>query len=281
MPRYGRVALGGTFDRLHLGHEALLGAAFQVGRHVAIGLTTAAYLTRTRKALGGRILSEGRRRRTLARWLRARYPRRRWTVVRLDTPFGRAVEEGIDALVVSADTVPGGRAVNRERRRLGRRSVPLVVVPIALADDLGPVSSSRIRRGEIDRRGRRLQPLTIRLHADPVDRQAARAAIRSAFPRARVVERRARPRLPRASGPRRRGTTRRPRGDGLELEVSSRRRTGWVVVLQGVGVRNGPATLRGHRPSDLTRGLREWLSPSRARASAGRDRRASGPGRAR
>lgn len=187
MPRYGRVVLGGTFDRLHVGHEALLARAFGAGRAVAIGLTTDGYLDRHPKPGARRIAPFRARRAALARWLRSRYPARRWTIAPLENPFGRSVEDGVDALVISADTLAGGRAVNRERRRLGRRAVPLLVVPIVLADDLGPVSSRRIRAGEIDRVGRRVNAIRIGLAVESApDRRAVIAGIDRRFPRARV-----------------------------------------------------------------------------------------------
>ena len=40
MKKYGKVCLGGTFDRIHIGHEKLLKMAFEVGEEVIIGLTS-------------------------------------------------------------------------------------------------------------------------------------------------------------------------------------------------------------------------------------------------
>jgi len=188
VPRYGRVVLGGTFDRLHLGHEAMLRTAFAAGRTVAIGLTSAKFLAAHPKPGSDRIQPYATRHRALTRWLGARYPTARWVVVPLNDRFGRSVEDGVDALVVSADTLAGGQAVNAERRRLGRRAVPVLTVPLVLADDLRPVSSRRIRSGEIDRYGRRLSRIRVGLSVEIAsDRAPAELGIRSAFPRARVV----------------------------------------------------------------------------------------------
>lgn len=187
MPARGRVVLGGTFDHLHVGHEALLAAALRAGPRVAIGLTTDAYLAQHPKPDAGRIQPYTVRRRALARWLGARYPRSRWTVVPIADAFGGSVEDGVDALVVSAETIEGGRAVNRERRRRGRRAVPVLVVPLVLADDLRPVSSRRIRAGEVDRNGRTTRPFGVGLVVQvPKDRPGVMRAVRRAFPRARV-----------------------------------------------------------------------------------------------
>jgi pantetheine-phosphate adenylyltransferase len=173
---------------LHVGHEALLTTAFRAGRSVAIGVTTERFLAEHPKPDAARIQPYVRRRRTLLRWLGARYPRSRWTIVPLENPFGGSVEDGVDALIVSADTDRGARAVNVERRRLGRTSIPIRTVPLVLADDLRPVSSRRIRAGEVDRRGRRKSPIRIGLAVEEVrDRRAVINGVRRAFSRARIV----------------------------------------------------------------------------------------------
>lgn len=188
MRRFARVVLGGTFDRLHVGHEALLTVAFRAGRTVAIGLTTERFLAEHPKPAAGRIQAYEVRRRALGRWLIARYPHSRWTVVPLENRFGGSVEAGVDALIVSADTLGGARAVNAERRRRGFPPIPTLIVPLVLADDLRPMSSRRIRSGEIDRIGRRRTPIDVALALeDAADDPPARRGIRAAFPRARVL----------------------------------------------------------------------------------------------
>jgi pantetheine-phosphate adenylyltransferase len=183
MARYPVAVLGGTFDRLHIGHEALLNSAFRVGRDVGIGLTTAAFLRGRAKPLGGRIAPYARRHRTLAVWLRRHHPDRTWWIAPLKDPLGQSVEPGVDAIVVSVDTRGGGRAVNRERRRRGLPPVAIVLVPLVLADDFRPVSSRRIRAGIIDCEGRRLSRIAIRAHAPTGSRDAVRAALNEVYRR--------------------------------------------------------------------------------------------------
>ncbi len=160
--RYRVAVLGGTFDRFHAGHQALLRRAFRVADTVGIGLTTPSYLRKFPKPLGQRIQSYAARKRTLSHWLRARYRNTRWWIAPLEEPFGRSVGPGVDVLVVSSDTRAGGRAVNTERARRGYTALPIEIVPLVLAKDRRPIASRRIRAREIDARGRPLIALRTR-----------------------------------------------------------------------------------------------------------------------
>ena len=267
MRRYGRVALGGTFDRFHAGHETLLRTAFQAGRHVAIGLTSEAFLAGHPKPRGGTIASQASRHRALVRWLRRNYGRARWTVVPIDDALGRAAEEPVDALVVSADTVAGGRAVNRERVRRGRPPAALVVVPLVLADDLEPLRSRRIRAGEVDRQGHCRGPRAVGLIvADEGDRPASVRGIRRAFPGARVDRPGRRP--PRGAGSSASAVGRLAslaRGArALGIAVGRRGPAGWIVSVQGRHARLDPRRIAGSSPRHLEAGLARWLRPSRS-----------------
>lgn len=262
-PRYGHAVLGGTFDRLHAGHAALLATAFRLGRTVSIGVTTDAFLSAHPKPDGGRIPSYASRRRALRRWLSRRYPVARWKVVPLGDPFGRSVEPGVDVLVVSADTVKGGRAVNVERRRRGRPATALAVVPLVLADDLLPVSSRRIRAGTIDRNGRRRSPLSFGLGlSDEADRDAAFRAIRRVFPTAQISV------MLDPFGGRGRGATgarslARAAAVGRELGLGVARapRGGWFLVEQGPLGEIGPIALSRGSSAELGARIASLLAP--------------------
>jgi phosphopantetheine adenylyltransferase len=252
VPRYARAVLGGTFDRLHVGHEALLATAFHLGRSVAIGLTTERFLTAHPKPDRRRIQSYALRRRVLLRWLRHRYPGRSVEIRPLDDPFGRSVERGVGVLVVSADTAGGGRAVNRERRTRGVPTVPITVVPLVLADDLRPVSSRRIRAREIDRQGHRRSPLRVDVEIGDVrDLPWVRRGVRSAFPRAHVVVHR---------GPGSRPL--RPAPGGLLVSVLRPKSGGWSVRERSDQIRLPPRRLDDSSPARLAQGLRTMLRPS-------------------
>src|SRR5438876_1643757 len=98
-----RVVLGGTFDVLHAGHEALLSSAFE-GRpdEVVIGLTTDRFAKESRTDVNAFSVRERSLKRLLAarKWRRAR-------IAAMDEPFGPAEDlPGLDGLVVSAARRP-------------------------------------------------------------------------------------------------------------------------------------------------------------------------------
>jgi pantetheine-phosphate adenylyltransferase len=260
MPRYARAVLGGTFDRLHVGHEALLRTAFRLGRTVAIGVTTERYLAAHPKPDRGRIAPYSARRRALVRWLRAEFPGRSYSLHRLEDRFGGSVRSNVSVLVVSAETSDGGQEVNAERRRRGLRTVPVVTVPLVLADDLLPVSSRRVRAGEIDRHGRRIAPLHVEVVA--TDRAAFRwavPAVREVFPGSRVTSTLARPaRRPAPRGP----------AGGLRVELRRVPKGGWTALERSPSVSLRPRRLAGASPRELGSALERVLRPQRAAPAA-------------
>lgn len=247
------AVLGGTFDHLHAGHHALLATAFQVGDEVAIGLTTEAFIAGHPKPDPDRIESYAVRRNALARWIGRNFPGRRWRVVPLENSFGRSVDPGVDVLVVSRDTLNGARAVNRERRRLGRNPIPVVIVPLVLADDLEPISSRRVRGGEIGTDGRRFAPIRIALTTSrEEDRSPAERAVLRVFPQAQWV-----------AAPRRAASS--EVAADLVLRLARRREGGWSATERSPRVRLAARPIPGSRPVDLERGLLLLLRPREQR----------------
>ena len=180
-----RVCLGGTFDLLHVGHEALLAKAFALGdEEVIIGITSQRMARRSRKA----VHPLATRRRDLESYLR----RKRWLgrariAVLEDVAGPAALEEVIDAIVVSAERVEAAHEINREREKRGHAPMEVVLVPMRLAEDCTPVAARRIRAGEIDRDGRMERPLQVRVgSANRVKVAAAKRAFASVFRTARV-----------------------------------------------------------------------------------------------
>jgi cytidyltransferase-like protein len=261
----GHAVLGGTFDHLHLGHATLLSSAFRVGRSVSVGLTTDRYVAAHPKPLGDRIQSYATRRRALTRWIDRHYRGRTYRVSPLENRFGRSVEEGVDVLVLSADTLSGGRAVNAERRRLGRPLIPLEVVPVVLADDLRPISSRRVRAGEVDRQGRRRSPIEVGVGVgDRRDLASVVRAVRAVFPaaRVRIASSGGSPAAQRPVEQARSLARRAIRGRELALGVARSARGGWTVVERTATAELGPRAFPPLPQPAFGRALRGLLSPA-------------------
>jgi len=147
------VAVGGTFDLVHKGHRKLLDTAFEIGETVMIGVTSDRFAKKLHKP--HKVDSYEIREKELKKLLRRKNRLGRSIIVGLEDPYGPTTKDNnIDALVVSQRTKPTAQLINRLRRRKGLR--PLHIVPITLvhAQDSRPISTTRIRRGRIDREGR-------------------------------------------------------------------------------------------------------------------------------
>ena len=82
------------------------------------------------------------------------FPGERYEIYPLNDYFGPAIFKGkVEAIVVSRETLGRVTIANEERKKLGFNSLQTVVVDWVLAEDGQPISSTRIRRGEIDEQG--------------------------------------------------------------------------------------------------------------------------------
>ena len=150
--RHRAVAVGGTFDILHVGHERLLAKAFELGELVFVGLTGDRLVSTLNKDHPVRKLAV--RRRDVRRLLRARGWLQRARIAELSDQFGPAVRrKRLDALVVSEETRANGLRVNALRRKRGLKPLRLYVVRMVRSKDGLVLSDTRIRRGEVDSQG--------------------------------------------------------------------------------------------------------------------------------
>jgi cytidyltransferase-like protein len=156
MRQYRKVAVGGTFDELHRGHKALLGKAFEVGDKVVVGITSDGFVAQLGKQ--HRTASYIARRRELLIYLAEHGLADRAEIVPLSTSFGLTIiRKNLDAIVVSQETERIAWAINRKRQIVGNKALAVVVVNMIQADNQSPISTTRIRSGEIDRNGHMLQ----------------------------------------------------------------------------------------------------------------------------
>ncbi len=160
MRKYRRVATGGTFDLLHRGHASLLEKSFEVGDEVVIGVSSDEF---ARKMGKNPEHYYEERVKNLEDLLRRRFPGRRYSIAKLSDYFGPGIASPeVQALVASRETARRLELANKLRGEKGFPPLDLVVVDLLMAEDGKPISSTRIRKGEIDEEGRLLRARTLR-----------------------------------------------------------------------------------------------------------------------
>lgn len=144
--KYKKVAVGGTFDKFHDGHKKLLKTAFDIGEEVEIGITSNSF-----GSLKGDIDSCKERISNLRNFFA---DKSNFHVTELNDPFGPTIfDSDFNAIVVSEETEPTALEINNIRVQKDMLPLDIVVVSFVLAEDGNPISSTRIRRGEINKKG--------------------------------------------------------------------------------------------------------------------------------
>jgi len=151
MKKYHTVAMGGTFDIIHVGHIKLLTKAFSISDKTIIGLTSDELAAKKGKNL---LKNYHQRFESLKSVIEKNFPGSSYEISKLENDFGPAVIEGtVQALVVSEETKDKGRTLNDLRVKISLPLVEIVTIPMVLAEDGSAISTTRIRNSEIDGSG--------------------------------------------------------------------------------------------------------------------------------
>lgn len=157
MEKLNLVATGGTFDCIHIGHIKLLSTAFDISNHVIIGLTSDRFVKRYK--LNSNIKNNYLRRLfNLKKNISLNFKDAHYTIVKLEDEFGPVIHSSqIQAIVVSEETLVKVKEINEIRIKNHLHPLRVIVVAIARSSDGKPISSTRIRNGEIDDKGKILR----------------------------------------------------------------------------------------------------------------------------
>jgi len=156
MKKYEKVAVGGTFDKLHRGHKALLTKAFEIGEKAVIGLSSDEFSSKMGKPHKTATYPE--RLKELKAFLEKNCLAKRAEIVPLNDPYGLTISgKGLDALVVSKETKSIADKINKIRVEAGLPPLKIIAISMVPAENSNPISTTRIRSGEIDRNGHLLK----------------------------------------------------------------------------------------------------------------------------
>lgn len=153
-----KVCIGGTFNILHLGHELLFEKAFEDDNQVFIGLTSDD-LIREDKTVS--IDDFETRKKNLESFLKGKGWGGRHTIVQLEDKLGPSVREDYDAIVVSEETRSGAEAINKEREKNSLKPLEILVVGMVYSETGDVISSSKIKKGEMDVNGKVMRKIII------------------------------------------------------------------------------------------------------------------------
>lgn len=151
--KYHKVALGGTFDCFHRGHEMLIKKAFELGEHVVVGVTSDGFAKKShirRIRLIRRISRIGDRRKAVEQFIEEHGWQDRCEIIEIADHYGPTVDDPtFDVIVVSPETEKFAVEINKKRATKGYKPLVITVVPWVLADDNKLIAATRIRNGEI------------------------------------------------------------------------------------------------------------------------------------
>jgi len=125
-----RICLGGTFNKFHKAHKKLVDLTLRVGDEVYIGVTSDEYTKKVKKKKRG--LKTFHERASVV----ADYVEDKATVFKLNDYAGPALDEVMDAVVVSEETLPNALKINKERSEKGFKELAVFVIPMMSKKEL-------------------------------------------------------------------------------------------------------------------------------------------------
>ncbi len=147
------VSVGGTFDFMHKGHWFLLEETFNVGDKAVVGVTTDQFVGSMNK--NHQVDTYENRVSEVKAFLKTKGYLKRAKIVPLNDPFGPTIDsDEIEGIIVSEETEVTAEVINKMRVERGKKPLLIFVITMVLADDGKPISSTRVRKQEVDRYGR-------------------------------------------------------------------------------------------------------------------------------
>lgn len=151
---YNLAVASGTFDHFHKGHESFLLFTLRHTKSLLLGVTSDSYVQNEKKIMFAQTYLQ--RKRNVEEFLRQNNVGNRVQIVPIDSVYIPKDWEHLplESIVVTEETEKGAFLVNEKRHKEGLPALVVLIAPLVNAFDDSPISSSRIRSGEITRDGK-------------------------------------------------------------------------------------------------------------------------------
>jgi len=139
--KFKKIALGGTFNRLHPGHRYFLSLAKYYGKIAIIGLCSD-QMVKARKKNFKKIQSFKKRRRILKNYLKKISLRSK--IVEINNVYGPAVKDKeVEAILLTEETFPNGIKINKIRKKNKLKELHYIILPYLLTKTGKKISSKK------------------------------------------------------------------------------------------------------------------------------------------
>lgn len=146
---YNKVFVGGTFDYFHKGHQLLIDKALEISKQVVVGITSDLYTSKHKHNISSFIDRKEFLKKTIHN------NTGKISFIEIEDALEPVVsDESYQAIVVSENTKNGADLINTNRKDNQLSVLDIITLPLVLAEDGKPISSTRIKNGEIDRKGK-------------------------------------------------------------------------------------------------------------------------------
>lgn len=154
MNKYKLVACGGTFDLFHAGHKAFIEQVLSQSEKVILGITNDLYVKSFKD--GNNIESFEFRRNAVQDFLNSIGAKDRVEISAIDNFYGPLLTSdfNVQAVAVTSQTASMAAKINQKRKENNLSELEVIVLPLQTAEDGKVISATRIRNGEINRKGR-------------------------------------------------------------------------------------------------------------------------------
>jgi pantetheine-phosphate adenylyltransferase len=132
----------------------LLLKAFEVGRHVIIGVSSDNYATLKNKKITNKYSI---RQEKLKKFIGENFDKSNYSIYQLNDFYGPTVlTRDVEAIVTTESTKENCVKINELRKSKGMPQLEIILVPLVEDEEGKVISSTRIREGEIDINGNKL-----------------------------------------------------------------------------------------------------------------------------